>query len=246
MKRKLRLILGLTLVFGAGFVIWFIWNIVTDKPPQFFPFNELQGEYSIVRPYGSDIFMVKYKGPNAFSGISQDTDGTISVIVGKTKYDLHQYLGKKVFLTKGDFRGSFTTQCIANNCKEIGGPYVAVVIDEMEEIQEAKPRDKVIEYEVINGDSLEKIAEKFSISTHTIKWANNLSNEIVKPGQILTILPVSGVIHGVSKGETIYTIAQKYQTDAQKIIDFPYNSFRDDKYTLTPGQTIMVPDGMKP
>lgn len=43
----------------------------------------------------------------------------------------------------------------------------------------------------------------------------------------------------------VNTIAQKYQTDTKKIIDFPYNSFRDDKYTLTPEQTIMVPDGIK-
>ena len=52
-------------------------------------------------------------------------------------------------------------------------------------------------------------------------------------------------MHTVSKGETVYSIAKKYRVDVKKIIDFPYNSFSDNKYTLTTGQTIMVPNGIK-
>jgi glutathione peroxidase-family protein len=43
----------------------------------------------------------------------------------------------------------------------------------------------------------------------------------------------------------VETIALKYKTTTQKIIDFPYNQFADDKYSLTVGQTIIVPDGIK-
>ena len=52
-------------------------------------------------------------------------------------------------------------------------------------------------------------------------------------------------MHTVSIGETIYSIAKKYQVDEKKIIDFPYNTFSDDKYTLISGQTLMIPDGIK-
>ena len=166
--------------------------------------------------------------------------------MGKTDYDLNQYLNKKIYITKGDFKDGFSKQCIANKCIDTSGPYTGLVIEKMAEITEMKPRDKIIEYQVVEDDTLSLIAEKFNISTNTIKWANDLNNDKVKPGQIIKIPPVSGILHMVEKGETIYSIAKKYTTDAQKIIDFPYNTFNDDKYTLVVGQTIIVPDGIKP
>lgn len=115
----------------------------------------------------------------------------------------------------------------------------------IDQIVEDKPRDKIIEYQVAETDDLNIIAEKFGISVNTIKWANSLTDHTIRPGQILKILPITGVMHQVLQGETIDTIANKYKTNAQKIIDFPFNLFSDDKYTLTPGQTIVVPDGIK-
>ena len=43
------------------------------------------------------------------------------------------------------------------------------------------------------GDTLSSVAEKFGISIETILWANDLNkNSVLKPGQKLIILPVSG------------------------------------------------------
>lgn len=109
----------------------------------------------------------------------------------------------------------------------------------------AKPRDKIVEYEVLGGDTLASIAKKFDISVDTLKWANNLKTDVIKPGQTLKIPPVTGVVHKVASGENIYAIAKKYSTDAQKIVNFPFNDFADlDTFTLTPGQILYVPDGV--
>lgn len=111
----------------------------------------------------------------------------------------------------------------------------------------AKPRDKVVDYEVLGGDTLASIAKKFSVSVDSVKWANNLKTETIKPGQTLKVPPVSGVVHKVGSGENVYTIAKKYSTDAQKIVNFPFNDFADlDSFALTPGQTLIVPDGVPP
>ncbi len=112
----------------------------------------------------------------------------------------------------------------------------------------AKPRADVIEYEVREGDTVSTIAEKFGVSVDTIRWENNLSSvKAIKPGQKLRILPASGVIHKVKHGDTIYTVAKKYQVDAQVIVDWPYNSFANDEtFALATGQTLMIPDGIKP
>jgi murein DD-endopeptidase MepM/ murein hydrolase activator NlpD len=61
---------------------------------------------------------------------------------------------------------------------------------------------------------------------------------------------VDGVRHKVKKGETIFTIAKVYGLDenqAQGIVNYPFNEFQDDEnFTLTVGQWLMVPDGVKP
>lgn len=182
--------------------------------------------------------------------------------IGNSKIDLANFIDKKVII-KGNFPKNFSdmmsnisnTQCIQDICHKIFNPKFweeqnqntsVVNIDNVQEILESKPRDRVIEYVVVNGDTIMGIAEKFSVSTNTIKWANNLNSDSIRLGQALKILPVTGVMHTVSKNETIYTIAQKYRVDVKKIIDFPYNTFNDDIYSLTTDQTIIIPDGVKP
>lgn len=111
---------------------------------------------------------------------------------------------------------------------------------------------EVIDYEVVEGDTISVIAQKFDISPETVLWANNLGErDTIKPGQKLKILPVTGVIHTVKKGETIYTIAKKYGLDgdsgAQAIVDYPFNEFvNDEKFTIAVGQSIIIPGGEVP
>lgn len=108
-----------------------------------------------------------------------------------------------------------------------------------------KPRDQVITYSVEQGDTLAKIADKFDVSVDTIKWANDLKRDSLSVGQELKIPPVTGVVHKVREGETIYSIAKKYKTDAQKIVNFPFNDFTDlESFALAVGQTLVVPDGV--
>jgi murein DD-endopeptidase MepM/ murein hydrolase activator NlpD len=107
-----------------------------------------------------------------------------------------------------------------------------------------KPRDKEENYTVKGGETLASIAKKFDISVDTIKWANDLKSDLIKPNQELKIPPVTGIVHKVASGETIYTIAKKYHTDPQNIVNFIFNSFEDlDTFSLVAGQTLYVPNG---
>jgi murein DD-endopeptidase MepM/ murein hydrolase activator NlpD len=109
---------------------------------------------------------------------------------------------------------------------------------------------EIVDYSVQDGDTLGSIAEKFSLETQTILWANDLTEKsTIKPGQVLKIPPVDGVVHTVKKGETIYSIAKKYgledEAAAQGIVNYPFNTFVDDeKFSLAVGQTLVVPDGV--
>ena len=79
-------------------------------------------------------------------------------------------------------------------------------------------RKNIITYIVKEGDSPSKIAAQFGVSLNTILWANNLkSGSVIKPGQELLILPITGVYHTVQKGETLSAIAKKYSVSVGEI-----------------------------
>jgi len=108
-------------------------------------------------------------------------------------------------------------------------------------------RDKIIEYKVQSGDTLSKVADKFGVSLETIRWQNSLTRDSIKEGQILEILPVTGVSRKVKKGDTVYSIAKLYDASAQAVVDFPFNTFTNDEtFELAIGQVIIVPDGVMP
>lgn len=109
-----------------------------------------------------------------------------------------------------------------------------------------KPRDKVEVYAVKEGDTLAKIADKFDVSVDTIKWASDIKGDTLRIGQEVQIPPVTGIVHKVTEGETVQSIAKKYKTDAQKIVNFPFNDFTDlDTFSLQVGQLVVVPDGVQ-
>lgn len=111
-----------------------------------------------------------------------------------------------------------------------------------------KMRDKIIAYQVQDGDTVSTIASKFGVSVDTVLWENNLTEiSPIKVGQTLNILPVTGLSHKVQKGDTVYSIAKKYDSSEQAIVDFPYNSFvNDETFELAVGQIVIVPEGVKP
>ena len=111
-------------------------------------------------------------------------------------------------------------------------------------IESAKPRDRVYQHIVSEGDTLASLASRYNVSVDTIKWANDMKSDVIKPGQSLDIPPVTGIVYKVVGGDNIYTIAKKYNVDAQNIVNFPFNDFADpDTFQLTPGQILYVPDG---
>jgi murein DD-endopeptidase MepM/ murein hydrolase activator NlpD len=109
-----------------------------------------------------------------------------------------------------------------------------------------KPRDKVETYIVKEGDTLARVADKYGVSIDTIKWASDMKGDSLSIGQYIQIPPVTGIVHKVAEGETVQSIAKKYKTDAQKIVNFPFNDFTDlDTFSLQVGQLVVVPDGVQ-
>ena len=100
--------------------------------------------------------------------------------------------------------------------------------------------DQISIYVVREGDNISEIAKMFDVSANTIIWANSLgSGESITPGQILVILPVSGVQYTVKKNDTIKGIAKKFSVDITEILQYNGLSINDG---LNEGQTIVIPN----
>ncbi len=104
--------------------------------------------------------------------------------------------------------------------------------------------DQISIYVVREGDTLSQIANMFSVSINTIRWANDISvKESIRPGQTVVILPVSGVRHTVKKGDTLKSIVKKYEGDIGEVMS--YNGLHESS-KLAVGDVVVIPNGEIP
>lgn len=102
----------------------------------------------------------------------------------------------------------------------------------------------VFVYVVQDGDTVGSIAVKYNINSNTIRWANGLDNvDMIRPGDQLFILPVSGVQHVVKSGDSVESLAKKYGAKADEIIAFNNLPANGD---MKEGDEIVIPDGVMP
>ncbi len=110
--------------------------------------------------------------------------------------------------------------------------------------------DQVSVYVVRNGDSLSQIAEMFNVSVNTILSANDMKKgDKIHEGDVLVILPISGIEHTVTKGQTLQSIAKLYKVDITDIT--LYNGLTEGAKLAIGDELIipgaeMYPEGDKP
>jgi len=105
-----------------------------------------------------------------------------------------------------------------------------------------------ITYTVQAGENVSTIAQQFAVSVETILWNNgNLEDnpDYLSYGDVLTILPVSGVYHTVAEGDSLESIAETYKVQVGDITGYEGN-YLEDSDTIAVGQKLVVPGGRKP
>lgn len=96
-------------------------------------------------------------------------------------------------------------------------------------------------YEIVPGDTLYSIARRYNTKVDTIKSFNNLSSNLLSPGQVIQI-PISSVetkyqTYKVQPGDTLYSIARRYNTTVSDIASINDNL----SSILSIGQIIKIP-----
>ncbi len=98
-------------------------------------------------------------------------------------------------------------------------------------------------YVVRPGDNIATIAKMFDVSVDTILWANDMKKgDKLTTGDVLLILPISGLEHTVTKGQTLQSIAKLYKVDVNDIIQ---NNDVTEDTKLAVGDTLIVPNASK-
>ncbi len=106
------------------------------------------------------------------------------------------------------------------------------------------PRTEIETYTVATGDTISTIAAKFNLSVNTILWANDLTvRSILRPGDTVTILPISGLQYTVKSGDTIAKIAKTYSSTEEDILAYNKLASAND---LKTGEALLIPGGQKP
>ncbi|WP_175990139.1 LysM peptidoglycan-binding domain-containing protein [Bacillus sp. Marseille-Q1617] len=95
---------------------------------------------------------------------------------------------------------------------------------------ESKAPSKTVSYKVKKGDTLYSIAKKHKTTVATLKKLNNLKNDRIYAGQTLKVTgsetapstgkgtsPSNTATYKVKKGDTLYSIAKRYNTTVSKL-----------------------------
>ena len=98
-------------------------------------------------------------------------------------------------------------------------------------------------YVVRPKDDIKTIAQMFKVSVNTIYWANDMKKgDKLVVGDTLIILPIDGVQVTVAKGNTLQSLAKKYNIGDPTDIAL-YNGIPEDT-KLTIGDELIIPNGI--
>jgi len=106
--------------------------------------------------------------------------------------------------------------------------------------------ETIIQYQVVSGDSLYKIANKYNTTVDAIKKLNNLTSNTLSIGQTLKIpttqdieeIPEENYFnYNVVSGDSLYSIARKFDTTVDSIKQI--NNLTTNLLNI--GQTLKIP-----
>lgn len=111
-----------------------------------------------------------------------------------------------------------------------------------------RPRYNSIIYRVSRGDAMLAIADEFKLKSESILYVNTQLEDNphnLKPGMELTIPPVDGLYYEWKDGDTFETVAEKFDADAEEIINFPGNDIDLTNPKVEAGTLVMIPGGAR-
>lgn len=119
----------------------------------------------------------------------------------------------------------------------------------------SRPRFDVIQYTVVQGDTLFDIAEKFGLKPETLLWGNQkiLGDDPhrLKPGIALNILPTDGAFYEWHEGDGLNGVAEYFDVSPEDIVEWPGNKLNKEtlgdfsRPNIAAGTMLVIPGGRR-
>jgi murein DD-endopeptidase MepM/ murein hydrolase activator NlpD len=110
-----------------------------------------------------------------------------------------------------------------------------------------RPDVTVKSYTVVLGDSLFEIASTFKIKPETLLWANydllNDNPDTLSLDMQLQVPPVDGVLYTWQEGDTLQSVAGRFEARIDDILSWSGNSIDLANPKIEPGSPVMLPGG---
>lgn len=137
--------------------------------------------------------------------------------------------------------GFLDTKADAERLKNNYENYALAVVEAVLDYKGIVP-EQTDYYTVKKGDTLYSIARKFGTTVDELKSLNNLSSNLLSIGQKLLVtdeLQENGV-YTVQKGDTLYSIAKKYNTTVDKLMSM--NNLTTNLLSIN--QQLIIPENI--
>ncbi|TLN27008.1 M23 family metallopeptidase, partial [bacterium] len=119
----------------------------------------------------------------------------------------------------------------------------------------SRPRFDVIQYTVVEGDTIFDIAEKFGLQPETLLWGNQQTlgddpHRLVV-GVTLNILPTDGVYYEWHEGDGLNSVAKYFKVAPEDILNWPGNKLSADTIgdfsspNIAAGTWLVIPGGSR-
>ena len=122
--------------------------------------------------------------------------------------------------------------------------YSFVTVPQLLKLPASTPPASGAKYTVKAGDTLYSIAKRYNVTVNALAAANKISSPyIIRVGQVLTIPtkaspPATAVKYTVKAGDTLYSIAKRYNSTVAKIASANKIS---SPYIIRVGQVLLIP-----
>jgi surface antigen len=177
---------------------------------------------------------------NAFSAAG-NSDDTVNPVDRLTSYDIAANIAE---------RTSLPEKTAINNQAQSARVSLAVMSTSSANVV-AKPqivatalksRQDIRSYVVQAGDTVTSIAQKFGVTSDSVRWSNGLNGDVVNAGVKLFIPPVNGIVYTVKSGDTVQSLATKFRANADQI-----TAYNDAELSgIKVGEQIIIPGGQQP
>jgi hypothetical protein len=108
---------------------------------------------------------------------------------------------------------------------------------------------QVFTHLVVFNDSMFGLANEYGLEPETILWSNydvlQDNPHALSPGMELKIPPIDGIYYEWEVGDTFNSVAEKFKTDPELIINWIGNDLDLLEPAVEAGEMVMIPDGQR-